>query len=323
MTTTDRMPDLNSRREITDRLGETVILGNAIEAGALSAIAQIVAGAAGTSEAKVPFTMTAISDISWYNASFGVWAVYFDMDATANLSASGGTVINSRLASAATALAAFGTNAGGLLNIQVFTATGAYTPTAGTVSIIVEAVGGGGGGGGCGAPGVGTSAAGGGGAGALAIGRITSGFSGVTVTIGAGGAGGAAGANNGTAGGATTFGSVLSAGGGSGGVAVPAGGGLPRAAGGGAGGAASGSSSLMGITGEQGGLGYAYNNFILFSGEGGSTLYGGGGTQVNTTSNGNAGAGKGSGGSGGGTGSVAAAGGAGTDGICLIYEYNT
>lgn len=323
MTTTDRMPGLNSRREITDRTGQTVILGNAIEAGALNIIAAAVAGATGTSEAKVPFTMSAIATINWFNASFGVWAVYFDIDATANLSLSGGTVINSRLLGAATGLAAFGTNAGGLLNVQVFTATAAYTPTAGTVSIVVEAVGGGGGGGGCGAPGVGTSAAGGGGAGGFAIGRITTGFSGVTVTIGAGGAGASAGANNGTAGGATTFGSVLSAGGGSGGLGVAAGGANPRSVNGGAGGSASGSSSLMGIAGEQGGLGYAYNNVILYSGEGGSSPYGGGGVEVNTNSTGSAGTGKGAGGSGGGTGSAAVGGGAGTDGICLIYEYNT
>jgi hypothetical protein len=109
---------------------------------------------------------------------------------------------------------------GRLLNIQVFTANGTYTPTAGTTSVVVEAIGGGGGSGGCAATGSGQQAfTGGGGGGAYGKGRFTSGFSGVAVTIGQAGAAGAAGGNGGN-GGTSSFGALLSA---SGGVGSPAG----------------------------------------------------------------------------------------------------
>lgn len=323
MTTTDRMSDLNSRRELTDRLGETVILGNAIESGAFSQIAIIVAAAAGKSEVHVPFSMSAIASLDMQNASFGVWAVFLDIDATASVAWSGGTRWNSRLSSTATASAFFKSNADTLIGIQVFTSTAAYTPTAGTISIVVEAIGGGGGGGGCAAvssSGNG-SVSGGGGAGALAIGRITTGFSGVTVTVGAAGAGGAAGNNNGTAGGATTFGSVLTAGGGAGGTGGAEGGPINA---GGVGGSASGSASIAGFAGERGLTGHVYSSSIVYPGNGGNSLYGGGGQANQSSDAGHAATGKGAGGSGAGNGGVtpARAGGTGTIGVCIIYEYN-
>jgi hypothetical protein len=102
---------------------------------------------------------------------------------------------------------------GRLIGVQVFTANGTYTPTAGTTSIIVEAVGGGAGGGGCPATGSGqASAATSGTSGQYAKARFTAGFSGVTVTIGAAGAAGpaASGASGGGGGGGnTSFGSLL------------------------------------------------------------------------------------------------------------------
>src|SRR3546814_276461 len=86
------------------------------------------------------------------------------------------------------------TAGGTLLNVRSFTANSTYTPTPGTTSVIVEAVGGGGSGGGSAATASGQmSAGGGGGAGAYARGRFTSGFAGVTVTVAAGVAAGAAG----------------------------------------------------------------------------------------------------------------------------------
>jgi hypothetical protein len=107
---------------------------------------------------------------------------------------------------------------GRLLNIQIFSAVGTYTytPTAGTTSVVVEAIGGGGGSGGCAATGSGQQAfSGGGGGGAYGKGRYTSGFSGAAITIGAGGVAGSTSGNGGN-GGTTSFGSLLSVSGGSG-----------------------------------------------------------------------------------------------------------
>lgn len=108
---------------------------------------------------------------------------------------------------------------GRLINIQTLTTAGVstYTPTAGTKSVFVEVVGGGAAGGGAQATNASqASFGGGGGGGAYARKRLTSGFSGVTVTVGAGGAGvsGQAGAG----GGASSFGVSVTAPGGLGGV---------------------------------------------------------------------------------------------------------
>lgn len=101
-------------------------------------------------------------------------------------------------------LSAFGT-----VRLQVFTASGTYTPDANMLSAIIECVGGGGGGGGCANPAASTvSYGGGGGGGGYAQKRVTLSDVGAsqTVTIGAGGSGGAAGGNNGGAGGSTSVG---------------------------------------------------------------------------------------------------------------------
>jgi hypothetical protein len=108
---------------------------------------------------------------------------------------------------------------GQLLNVQVLTSTGTYTPTSGTGSVIVELQADGGGGGGTAATSTGQSAAaGGGGAGSYAKVRLTSGFSGVTVTLPSGGAGATAGNNGGTAGTTASFGSLISCPGGNAGA---------------------------------------------------------------------------------------------------------
>jgi hypothetical protein len=111
-----------------------------------------------------------------------------------------------------------GVSKGRLIATQVFKTAGTstYTPTPGTLYVEVEVQGGGGAGGGT--PATSTnqlSIAGGGGSGAWAQKLITSGFAGVTVTVGAGGVGnsGAAGGN----GGASSFGALVSANGGNGG----------------------------------------------------------------------------------------------------------
>ena len=106
---------------------------------------------------------------------------------------------------------------GGLINTQYFQSAGTftYTKTAGTNSVVVEVWAAGGGGGACNG---GTNSCGSSGAaGGYARKRITSGFSGVTVTVGAGGAGGVAAVSNGGAGGSSSFGGLCGATGGTGG----------------------------------------------------------------------------------------------------------
>lgn len=110
---------------------------------------------------------------------------------------------------------------GRLLNVRTFTSSGTYTPTAGTKFVVVEVQGGGGGSGGVPATGSSSVAASGaGGAGAYAKAYITSGFSGVSVTVGAGGAAGSSGGGDGGAGGTSSFGSLVSCPGGTGGCST-------------------------------------------------------------------------------------------------------
>jgi len=325
MSTTDRLSNLNSQREITDRFGQTVVLGNAVEDSALSIEARIVAAAVSESEAASSMSMTASITGDFTNGSFGIWAVGFDIAGAGLLLANGAAVAGVPFNAITQGLMAWGAD-GMLLNIQVFTATGEYTPTAGTAQIVVHCLGGGGGGGGCAATTAGqNSSGGGGGAGAMALGRITSGFSGVTVTVGAGGTGGAAGNNNGVAGGNTTFGTAVIGGGGTGGDGDTAGG-VPRASAGGSGGAASGASSLFGAEGENGGQGYADSSVASYNGGGGSSAFGSGARSEIITFSvaGLSATGFGAGGSGGasiGEG-AAAAGGDGSPGLVIIYEYN-
>ena len=148
---------------------------------------------------------------------------------------------------------------GTLKNIRYFTSgSSTYTPTSGTTFVVVQVWGAGGGGAG-GYTGYNQY----GGSGGYAIKRITSGFSGVTLTIGSGGSGGANGVNpgsgtgNGTTGGTTSFGALVSATGGAAGLQ------------GGGGGGVSGDLNLAG--GGGGGL------VPLGYGQGGGLNYGGGG----------------------------------------------
>lgn len=213
------------------------------------------------------------------------------------------------------------TTTGRLIGIQTITATGTYTPTAGTSSVIVELAGGGGAGGGAAATGVGQfSAAAGGSAGGYARSYLTSGFAGVTVTVGAGGAGsaGAAGAN----GTATSFGAVFQATGGAGaaaGAVTTAG--TVTASGPGAAGTGSGGNVLNSL-GGPGGLAL-YVTPTGISGGGGASMFGNGGTAVSGTAAGVSAASKGAGGSGGSNlaSQAANAGGNGAPGLCIVYEF--
>lgn len=227
----------------------------------------------------------------------------------------------------------FGYPTGTLNGVRVFTSSTTYTPTAGTNSIIVRAVGGGGGGGGVAAQAASQSAAGGSGqAGAYAEVYLTSGFSGVSITIGSAGTGAAAGANAGGNGGTTSFGSIISCPGGSGGNA----GGSSGNGGGFSGGVTSatgaptissgtaivskaGDTPAVGIAGLNSGSG-------AMSPPGASSPLGKGGGSVASVASaaGLAASGFGAAGSGAaaGNGGAAAAGGSGTAGEVIIMEFN-
>lgn len=208
-------------------------------------------------------------------------------------------------------------------NVQKFTSSGTYTPSAGMVQAVIECWGGGGGGAGIGATTGGMNGASGGGSGGYSRTVATSSTIGSsqTVTIGAAGAGGSTGANNGGAGGNTSVGSLCIANGGSGGTVASFG------SAGGAGGTA-GTGSVIPGTGSPGGStdGSASTSVVAFGGFGGSTSVGGGGAGPNQQTSGAnpgvAGTGYGAGGSGaaGFNSSSTAAGGAGTAGLVIITE---
>jgi len=204
------------------------------------------------------------------------------------------------------------------------TAATTFTPIAGAVNAMVEAVGGGGGGGGCFGTGSGQiAAASGGGAGGYSASWLTiSALSGVTLSVGPGGSSAANSA--GAAGSTTSVGALLSATGGSGGtagaaLAVPTGTLL-------AGGAVGGIGTNGNIVNAQGGHGnYGALAASPISGAGGSSLLGAGGMFVSGTSNGVAATSYGGGG--GGSSLLAniaggASGGAGAGGMIRITEYS-
>lgn len=221
----------------------------------------------------------------------------------------------------ATDAANFSQTSGRLLAVRVIPATTTYTPTTGTNSVIVELVGGGAQGGGANATGAGQISAGsGGGAGGRSVSRHTSAFSGVTVTIGAGGS--AAGSGTGSSGGTTSFGALATALGGAGGIAAAAG---PFAAVYGGLGGLAGTGNIVNTPGNAASLFVTQQSVFAYSGRGAASIYGDGGVEVaNTSSDGLAAVGFGGGGGGGlnlASIGVNRKGGAGSPGIAIIYEY--
>lgn len=212
------------------------------------------------------------------------------------------------------------------LNIQVFTASATYTPSANMVYAQVEGVGSGGGGGGVASTGVSQFAqAGGGGSGEYALGIFNAATIGASqaVTIGAAGAGGVAGNNTGSTGGTCSLGALLTLFGGIGGSGSAA-----AASGvsnnGGIGGTG-GSGGSVRFPGAFGGSGYASPSDQLASGGfGAGGRYSGGVPQNGSTgAAGSTSTGFGGGGSGGSNKAVnvARAGGNGTAGIIVVTEY--
>lgn len=216
-------------------------------------------------------------------------------------------------------------NAGGVVAIKVFTASGTYTPSPNMTTALIECVGGGGAGGGA----VGVAGAniggGGGGGGEYTRKTVTAAQIGasVAVTIGAGGAANTAGFNSGFAGGDTSVGALCSAKGGAGGGAgnnVTVGqGGL----GGGFGG--SGGNGDFAVTGGNGQVGANTSTYIanFVMGEGGASEFAFGTYTSSTSLNGMAATGVGGGGSGAEipNSTSTGAGGAGKSGLVVITEY--
>jgi hypothetical protein len=214
--------------------------------------------------------------------------------------------------------------AGRVNGVQVFSVAGTavYTPTPGTVFVDVEAVGGGGGGGGAVASGAGNCSAGvPGNAGSYAKSRFFSGFSGVTVTVGAGGVGGtgATGGNGGT----TSFGALLSCPGGPGGGPGAA---QPGSASGGNGNV-SGVPSGANVVSARGGVGgpsFGQSTGQLgVAGFGGPSAFGPGGVPPSVNLPGGPALSPGSGGSGtfGQQNAAALTGGNGAAGLVIVWEY--
>lgn len=202
----------------------------------------------------------------------------------------------------------WGVNGGKLLNIQSFSTAGAfvYTPTAGTKKIKVRAIGGGGAGGGAPATGAGVSSLGGAASsGSYAEALFTTGFSGVTITVGAGGTGnlGVAGSN----GGATSFGGLLVVPGGLGAISSPS---LTSATlGGAAAPSAPTGGNIISSRGTPGGYGLVLSAGNGIAGLGGPSVYGlangnGGGGAFNSPS------------------SAATVGQAGSAGLFVVEEYS-
>lgn len=214
------------------------------------------------------------------------------------------------------------THLGVLLGVKKMTSSGTYNATPGTNMVIVELLGGGGSGGGTVASATGKqSFAGGGGAGAYVKAMITDGFNGVFVTIGAGGIGviGETGGN----GGDTKFGDNFVAGGGKGGSGMLATSGS-LGGGEGMGGVASGG-NIINSSGHSGWSGITYDVTYSVSGRGGeSIIFPGGqpsGTQQMKDGFDASEFGCGGGGANSRAGATAYKGGAGTQGIAIIWEY--
>lgn len=220
------------------------------------------------------------------------------------------------------------------INVQTFTATGAYTytPTAGTQYAIVEFTGAGGGTGGVAGSGTLSAASAGGGGAAYykLLCTATNIGAGCTGSVGAGGSAGSAGANDGGDGGNTTFiinSSTWTAGGGTHSSGVAAG--ATGSTGGGAGGTLTAGSNATLILGSVGQIGFSafWTTSIVSAGQGGAGIIGIGGNNNTKVSASTGGAANGRGFGGGASGALqfitntSVAGGVGAPGIVIVTEF--
>lgn len=213
-------------------------------------------------------------------------------------------------------------SSGRLLNTQVFTSTGTYTPTPGTKKVRVIGCGGGGAGGGTPANAAGFACAGSPGSGGSWFETwVSSNFFGVTVTVGAGGTGSSGAA--GSSGGASSFGSVATAPGGVGGGAGTSSNSFPFATFGALSPAAATGGSIQNGTGEAGLGSSVHSSSNVSANKGGSSCFGPGPINQSQNTAGTVGVNPGTGGCGplSTSGTAALAGGNGAAGRVLIYEY--
>ncbi len=213
---------------------------------------------------------------------------------------------------------------GRLLNIQVITASGTYTPTAGAKKAIVEMVGGGGASGGTPASSSTVNFASGGGGGGAYAKFLVSNPTATPISIGAAGV---VSGGTGGAGGVTSFGSIASVSGGGGSSYSQASGAALIANGGSGGQTITLSSDCVPITriyGESGDAAVMINSGSGGGNGGGSSVMGTGGSP-NGNGNGNAGTGYGSGAGGAMRGTnntgATASGANGTAGAVIVWEY--
>ena len=212
---------------------------------------------------------------------------------------------------------------GGISDVvtQVFTSSGTYTPTTGMVYCIVEAVGGGAGGGGASVDGGDTAPCGSGGGGGMYARRLydssTIGAS-QAVTIGAAGTGGS-GQADGTDGGTTSFGGLISVSGGTRGLYMRASG--PTQEGGGGGQTITGTVDYS-VGGGSGNFSINGGASIQLSGRGGESYLGMGGNPRAVQGDGGDGTGHGAGGAGANaTAGLPGDGGDGSVGMVVVTEY--
>lgn len=218
------------------------------------------------------------------------------------------------------------TGGGGLRSFQVFTSgSGTYNTPANVTSILVEVLGAGGAGGGN----LGVTAQAGGGAGGGSGGYvrhyISSSASSYSYAVGTGGTG-VTGNNTGNTGGNSTF-STLTASGGVGGAGLGCSA-TTIISEGGSGGAASGG-NLLNAVGNPGSAGISSSALGTITGSGGTSCFGGAAKSVKLTgtasSAGTSAGNYGSGGSGGGTSNsngTSVAGGAGSNGVIIVWEFS-
>lgn len=278
-----------------------------------------------------------VYDWNFYNATAGAFTVTVKNAATSgvvipqNSQATpvhcDGSIVsafspNVGLATLPTQPAQFSQTTGRLLNVLRFDASGTYTPSQGTQSIVVEGCGGGGGGGGTPAAGAAqASGGGGGGAGAYFRSRMTVNFSSIPVTVGLGGDGVSGG--GGGAGGTTAIGTI-SAPGGAGGGAGALVSTFPAFGAAGSGSQLANNGSLVNGAGAVGSYSLLLSATQGVSGAGGPSIYGGGGGfPVSTSTPGADAVVPGAGGGGALTlaNGIARPGGRGGRGVLLIYEY--
>lgn len=209
---------------------------------------------------------------------------------------------------------------GRFIKARYFTTPGAnsYTPTPGANRAIVEVVGGGGAGGGSTVTGAGEIAAGGGGGAGGYCRKLVTALSPVTITVGAGGA--SVHQGNGGNGGTSSFGAVCSATGGTGGpvgTAGTSGNGTGFPGGNGFGGD-------LNVDGQAGGGAFGIGSLpLVYSGFGGSSMFGAGGRNTYGYAAGHKATGFGSGGGGSSStpSTAGAQGGPGAGGIVIVWEY--